>query len=613
MLSSKLTQKYNIIAIILSFIIFLSIPTFIHGQNVLYEQDFSINDLGRWESNAWNNWFISDGYLVGLTSSNQTVPYYILMGDYNWENYSFEVDVKAEWGVDKAIMFYIGDDGNALRFNLRSYYPGGPTEHGNDFILTERTPIGSTNTNRLVRVTDVFNITNQWYKIKAEIIHNNEGVYITGFVDDQKLIEYLDESNQYNKGKIGLEIWTGYEGERLLFDNIKVKQLENNDTQNLNLPVPNLKQYAASWGFQIYDSAVDWAANPYISDWGCALTSATMVLQFHNHNIDPGALNTWLINQPDGYIRNGLINWLAISRFSKNNIYKIDSNENIKTLEFSRSIPNKKNEQEALNIRKPIIYVVPGHFVVGRGYDEREFFVNDPASEFRNTLSEVEHYHGPHTSFIEYNPSYTDLSYIFLILNSNIDVSITNPTGSNISDDQIFIEEPIINDLVGKYFSGSGKILNSIHIPKPDVGIYHISLTGVEAKTQLDAYLYDKNGNVNFQSINLKINGDIGLILDYDNQNKFIFASNFENIIKFLKQLKATGKIKHSYYQFLYNNLVTANRHYVGGKNDQAIKSINQIILQLEKNNSTNLPKVEVDVLSDLLITLKTTLYLPVN
>src|SRR3990172_2231513 len=357
MSSLKLILQFFSIVITL-FLFLLYNPSRTLAEEIIFEDDFSSSDLNHWESNSWDNWFISGGTLVGITSSNQVVPYYIMTGNYNWANYSFEVDVMAEWGIDKAIMFYIGENNNALRFNMRSYYPGGPTEHGNDFILTERTPIGSTNTIRLVRITDFFNFTDQWYNIKAEIINTNEGVIVKGFVDNQLLIQYFDDSNSYMHGKIGLEIWPGYEGERLLFDNLKVKSIENQTPQNYYLSVPNLKQYSSPWGLQIYDSATLWTTDPYISRWGCGLTSAAMVLQYHNHGVNPGTLNSWLNTQPDGYIRNGLVNWLAVSRFTKNNLNKIESDKNLKTLEFSRYKPSVTLEKQAIDNEKPIIYKV---------------------------------------------------------------------------------------------------------------------------------------------------------------------------------------------------------------------------------------------------------------
>jgi hypothetical protein len=48
--------------------------------------------------------------------------------------------------------------------------------------------------------------------------------------------------------------------------------------------------------------------------------------------LNPDTLNNWLITQKDGYIGNGMVNWLALSRLSKqaisiNNITEFDALE----------------------------------------------------------------------------------------------------------------------------------------------------------------------------------------------------------------------------------------------------------------------------------------------
>ena len=87
---------------------------------------------------------------------------------------------------------------------------------------------------------------------------------------------------------------------------------------------PYYSQLDPLWASDEYDSASSWAEEDQygIGRWGCALTSAAMVFAHHEVNspIDglestPKVLNEWLRAQPDGYVRNGLVNWIALTRY----------------------------------------------------------------------------------------------------------------------------------------------------------------------------------------------------------------------------------------------------------------------------------------------------------
>ena len=99
-----------------------------------------------------------------------------------------------------------------------------------------------------------------------------------------------------------------------------------------DLNVPPLKQISDPWQNQVYDSANLWSPlNPTINRWGCALTSAAMVFQYHgltklpdNTTLDPGTVNAWLKTQLDGYVGNGYVNWLALSRLFSILVYPSD-------------------------------------------------------------------------------------------------------------------------------------------------------------------------------------------------------------------------------------------------------------------------------------------------
>ncbi|MCL4417932.1 MAG: C39 family peptidase, partial [Actinobacteria bacterium] len=193
---------------------------------------------------------------------------------------------------------------------------------------------------------------------------------------------------------------------------------------DLILDVPNLKQTDEPWQGNIYDSADKWnPANSTINRWGCALTSAAMILRYHGINLlpggtilDPGSLNTWLNNQEDGYVGDGYINWLAVSRLSRlardtNNITDFEA------LEYQRiSGRHDTDLTNDLNNSRPDILQEPGHFIVAKGIGEGTFYINDP---YYNR-TDLNSYDNNYLSLGRYIPSNTNLSYIMLATNPEI-------------------------------------------------------------------------------------------------------------------------------------------------------------------------------------------------
>lgn len=266
--------------------------------------------------------------------------------------------------------------------------------------------------------------------------------------------------------------------------------------------VPLLKQTDPAWGAQTYDGAENWdPQHKTIGDWGCAMTSAAMVLKSHGINklpdgteLDPGTLNTWLKNQSDGYIdgiSSGYMNPLAITRLAKqaisvNNITSFDA------LEYQHiSGADKTKLTDDLNNGQPDILEVPGHFIVATSADGNTFDINDPYYE-RNDLNEG--YNNTFLSLNRYIPSHTDLSYILMTVNPNISVTIKDANGQTVGDQ--FIQQPYTDPLNNNHTGGTP--IKMIFVQKPATGNYQITLSGTNDQNyQLHTYFYDKNGNVN--------------------------------------------------------------------------------------------------------------------
>lgn len=356
----------------------------------------------------------------------------------------------------------------------------------------------------------------------------------------------------------------GHDGANYLDTVYKTHLIES----NTHLLVPDLKQYSPPWGTMEYDTATNWSNNPTIERWGCALTSAAMVLQYHGHEgADPQILNNWLNSQPDGYIRNGEVNWQAISRYSLENS-DVDSS----ALEFRRYTADNTKVQEALDQENPPIIKVPNHFVVAKGAENSDFVVNDPASA-KELLSEVENEYGNYTQINSYTPTETDLSYIMLVADKNVQISIKNSSGETVGES--WTEDPLIDD-IGKE-EKSGEELNTYLVPKPHMGNYYAEVTG-NGFYQLDSYLYDMLGNPVISENKGYVNDSNPdtYVITIGEENQFIQDTSLSQILSDLEHLYAEGHFKNKgTFTVLFRLVQNAQKLYEDGKSNQT-----QTILQ---------------------------------
>ena len=329
------------------------------------------------------------------------------------------------------------------------------------------------------------------------------------------------------------------------------------------LSVPNIKQYSPPWNDDEYDHASQWfPSNPTVERWGCALTSASMVLQTNGHNINPDGLNDWLKAQPDGYVRNGLLNWLAVSRYSFTN-----SSPDSPALEFMTFPADNNVLDSELEAERPPVVRVPGHFAVVKGKESLGYYVNDPASSTNVLLSQVEADHlGPYFRIYSYYPSSTDLSYIMLVLNEGFNIQVFDENGNEILGDY-FVENPLIDNIGGEPLNEES--LGVYMYPKPESGNYRAEVSGGTSSYQLDSYLYDKNGNVYTSEKNGAITEketDVYLLsISKDNSdNSSISVISFDEILKDLKTAYKNHKIKRGSVYRIFIRLVTSAKRYHG-------------------------------------------------
>lgn len=302
---------------------------------------------------------------------------------------------------------------------------------------------------------------------------------------DGKYLTYIDGELKSTSALSQRRFHYMWIGEPALNNSPLIRPEINIDYIKINpLGLPYMNQADTRWRSENYDSAEKWyPLDPSIGRWGCALTSAAMVLNYYSHIVDPKSLNNWLSGEQDGYMRNGLVNWLAVSRFTK-----INSDENARALEYKRFHPNNQILDAELENQKPVVLGLPGHFVVAKSKTGDNYQIHDPAFADRTNLS---FYDNNYLSISTFTPSQTDLSYLMFVVDDDVSIQLLNETGEPIGE--LFEEFPIVDDIDG--IIPSGERLVTLMYAQPPNGLYKVKVNGPYEDYQLDAYLYDDNGN----------------------------------------------------------------------------------------------------------------------
>lgn len=475
----------SIVKRLLIYIIFLTLPatlalfyhpSIIKAETILFQDNFDSGSTDKWITMGDNGWNVQNGkygiYLnPGLSNSFPSDSYW----NFDWTHIVYYVDLTGSSGIDKNIILKFHDGANFIEM------------HANDKgIYLEKNALQGGGTLGYAHVLLENGVT---YHFKSEIDNDKIKIYL----DNNLIFDVVESVPVITNWKIGLREGTGaVSPTEVWYDNVLVTDLsEPTPTPTPtptpvplpNISVPDIKQYSSPWNIQTYDTATLWSTNPTIERWGCALTSADMILQKYGFTINPGGLNTWLKSQSDGYISNGLLNWIAVSRYSKLNL-----NSQTTALEYKRLNGTSDNLISELTAGRPAILDEPGHFVVAKSQMLTSFGINDPGFSNRPTLAS---YNNSFSNIRSYTPSHTDLSYIMLTINPNFDLKITDTNGNEILGDT-YIEEPLVDDI--NNLSTSGSSIKIFEFAKPLSGKYKVEVRG-NGIYELDSYLYDQNGN----------------------------------------------------------------------------------------------------------------------
>lgn len=554
---------------------------------VIFQDDFTSGNANQWSPvqgpNLWQVAYIDGSNRYGGVVSAYSTIMDTVAGDIARSNYSIDLDMYPVRGVDKNVDFRWVNNSNKYEVHFNSDWGGTAYFGGVPNVPPVRFSLEN----------------NRVYHIKVELVNKN----IKFFIDGVKLFD-INDPNYIFSGheRIGLRIGTGAVAPtEVWFDNIVVTSID----EGIDLPVPPLKQTDPLWGGFTYDSADIWApSSPAISSWGCALTSAAMIFRYHGItklpdgviDLNPGTLNTWLKTQEDGYIRNGLVNWLVLSRLSR--LAKPGNSGFLKdALEYRRiNGENKSQLLEDLGNNIPGILEEPGHFVVGKGEDNGVFAINDPFYS-RTDLSS---YGDTFLSLGRYIPSNTDLSYIMLVVNSNVNLFLSDSSNQLVGES--FVQNPIDND---EESGTSGNPLKVYYLPVPPDGNYNLNLSAtIPTLYNLDIYYYDKDGNAKIEHKlgALGPNDSDDFILNFNklssNGSSSLTVISFDTLIKDIKTLYLLREINN---KVIYASLLIKAKMSSSTNDFKPISKgiLKSILTEVKKQKGKGLSENAYDILSN--------------
>lgn len=514
-------KNYFLVFFIFYFFFAASKPTF---AQKFFRDDFSGN-LDKWTlvNGLMSYWQISNQALYANISQSRKLSTIVPKDEFWQDMDEYEVDFifKVFDSTDKNFVLGMRDASNFYDFH---FY--------NNQLIVEDIRLGFSLHSALVPFVLQLNRN---YLI--HLLYSKEKIEL--FIDGVKIFA-TDElwSPPIYGGKFGLKVATGsLSHSQAYFDQIEVKEFKSKNVL--------FKQNDPLWANNIYDHAEVWSENPTMNNWACALSSAAMLLRAYGYQflpggeeINPWSLNLWLMSQNDGYIADGLVNWLAISRLSK---ILSDSGSLLPKLEFSyfkgEDAENLMKLQENLIDDRVQIASTIKHFFLVSDYlvEQNDFSVKDPFYEY-NFLSE-------RTDKIDslrlFKPSFTDLSYLLFVLPKEVAFSLVDESGQQIDQIQLVSEE-ILGDTNDHEKIGEGYKL--IYYSKPISNKFNLLLNvdglNKELLDKMKIYLYDQNANLQLVSI-----GDLfGEAQDLNKIDQLLIKINYSKDFSSLVNLEVIEK-----------------------------------------------------------------------
>jgi len=363
---------------------------------------------------------------------------------------------------------------------------------------------------------------------------------------------------------------------------------------SINLNVPILKQTDPQWANQVYNNYSPTATNQTISKWGCALTSAAMILNYYNHNITPGELDNWL-KQNKGYNASHGIKFQFVAAYATQNK---NSNANRPGLEYLSQGYSATNLQEEIQGTRPAIVEVVNpaspsnvHFVVARGVSESDFVINDPLYN-RTILSE----HASYNSIRKFQPTFTDASYLLIYTDPDVNIKISNQDGVEIIG-SYYIEKPI-GSIDGE---SVGQPIGVFSLAKPLPGNYVVELSGKNGKYNIESNLISPDGQIVIDSFNGILSDNqtdkIGISIGDDYKNYKVVS--IDSILSDLEAVYLQGYVSKHVYMALKAELQIAKLFYTKSRNKLYKMFLHTAFLTIKNSTPTHISEEISNILQE--------------
>lgn len=492
---------------IFSYLIFLTFCWLLCGPNEVFARQLVFSDNFQFGLDNWqlvrgspSHWQVRQDGLEAYIPARFTISELALKDDRwqpEWQNLEYEITFTPLEGVDKNLVFNFTDTSNWYEYHFT----------GNILHLV-RLVSGSTP----LSIFDTYHLeNNRRYQLKIR----SEAGQLSLFIDGELISTHLDPTYLPGTyGKPSLKATTGAAAPtRVLFEKISVYLIEPDSDPNpppppidpeppdqsaLILPLETWKQTDPNWADQEYNHARDWSEDPTIKRWGCLLTSVAMVLNYHDIKtlpdgrvLTPSTLNHWLQEQKDGYVGQGLLNWLAITRLSR----EVAQLRATPVLEFKAVTDNLLTKSaQAISHHEPIILQISGHFFIGHGLINQDqtpigtdqVIISDPYYEWKNLSDHQKELIGARRLI----PTQTDLSYLSLVHDPALEVKLMR------KDDQQILPADTLTDTIADPLGAETLPSNQVMSvwPKPQNGSHLLKLTSKDSslrRPEIELFVYD--------------------------------------------------------------------------------------------------------------------------
>lgn len=513
---------------------FLYLLTFFASDSFAYSmtEDFNDGILDNWVVVKDPNttlcsapWIINAGRLE-ISINQYSCTTNLMPNDELWNN------LGDNYVIDFDSWFVQGTDHNvAFRFSLPA-----PNSRWYDFhfmspnkIELERVP-GDITTKKAI-----YPIPNSSTPYHFQIIVNRGNIRLR--INNDEVINhvYNASTESFPTGRFAFRAGAGADPiSKTYFDNLEVTPIDN------RLDVPHFSQRDPDWeGFE-YDHATTSAKVPdyiKIHDWGCALTSSAMVINYHGitksptgEDTNPQILNQYL-QENHGYNKAGGVVWSAVTKYVREATQSGYLSEDTAPLEFTYpSYKQETVEQDFQDKLPDIVKIVMDdqgtpewkddntHFVVTRGVEDGRIDINDPWDLEDTEATMAGKYAGKTLRQLgRFVPSHTDLSYIWLYdYNPLVDITVINEASSS-----GWVDENELEEIEGSMVFEEGKLTRPddlgggvsevdgyrvLSIIKPEGGSYIVKYQAEETTT-LDGemFLFNQDADVEYLELNKEI------------------------------------------------------------------------------------------------------------